>query len=77
MGTSFRKARPSLLIFGDDLSYPLECKVELILNRAMNNDEAFYPDPSKFDPTRHLSPEGEFCGEKKLADSTIFGHGRR
>lgn len=50
---------------------------EYLYCRSINNDEAVYPNPSKFDPSRHLTSDGQLAGSKKLTDSHIFGHGRR
>ena len=55
----------------DSLNIPF-CN-RLITDRAMAHDEVRFPDPSTFNPERHLTPEG------KVAEGTAtptFGLGR-
>jgi len=36
-----------------------------------------HPDPERFDPTRHLTPEGKIIPQARQNNGIFFGFGRR
>ena len=49
----------------------------LILHRAILHDEENYPEPSKFDPDRFLTPDGQLNPAVQDPLLAVFGFGRR
>lgn len=45
--------------------------------RAICHDEAVYPDPHTYDPTRFLDKGGQIDSSITAPESRIFGSGRR
>ncbi|KAG1735609.1 cytochrome P450 [Suillus paluster] len=45
-------------------------------HRVMAHDEEIYPNPSRFDPSRHLTADGKLKGEP-TSSHFVFGYGRR
>lgn len=43
----------------------------------MLHDEAVYPNPDRFDPTRHLTPDGQLNLDASDPAEAAFGFGRR
>lgn len=59
-------------------TYPAELRnADDCTPRAICYDEAVYPDPHTYDPTRFLDKDGRLDSSVKAPESRVFGSGRR
>ncbi|OAX38699.1 cytochrome P450 [Rhizopogon vinicolor AM-OR11-026] len=59
----------------DGYFIPKGSKSNVLRLPALSRDENTFPDASRFDPSRHLTIDGQL--KESIVNSFIFGHGRR
>ena len=64
-------------IFGRMATRPIVVNINVDYIRAICYDEAVYPDPHIYDPTRFLDKDGRIDPSVKAPEARVFGSGRR